>query len=82
LPQGWEYQLLHLSLKVFGKIRQPFFFFKKKKKKENKLWQEKRFGYFFLHLLTGRFLPLQSAALKLCPCWKITAFESCKFSSS
>lgn len=80
LLQGWKYQLLHLGLKIFGKICQPFFFFLLKK--ENKLWQEKRFGYFFLRLLIGRFLPLQSAALKLCPCWKVTAFESCKFSSS
>lgn len=72
LLQGWKY-----SCFILGKICQPFFFLK-----ENKLRQEKRFGYFFLHLLIGRFLPLQNAALKLCLCWKVTAFESCKFSSS
>lgn len=77
LLQGWKYQLLHLSLKIFGKICQLSFFLK-----GNKLRQEKRFGYFFLHLLIGRFLPLQSATFKLCLCWKVTAFESCIFSSS
>lgn len=72
--QGWEYQLLHLRLKIFGKI---FLF-----QKENKLRQEKGLGCFFLHLLIGRFLPLQSAALPLCPGWKVTALESCQFSRS
>ncbi|XP_042660258.1 membrane progestin receptor gamma isoform X2 [Tyto alba] len=33
-----------------------FFFFFFSPPKENKLWQEKRFGYFFLYLLIGRFL--------------------------